>query len=64
MKLNLAKYVFGIKARKFLGFMVSKNGLEPNPEKLKALTDISPPRTLKEVQVLTGRIIVLRKFIS
>lgn len=49
MKLNLAKYVFNIKAKKFLGFMVSKNKIKPNPKKLKALIGISPPRTLKEV---------------
>lgn len=36
MKLNPAKCVFGIKARKFLGFMVSKTMIEPNPEKSKA----------------------------
>lgn len=64
MKLNLAKYVFDMKARKFLGFIVSKNEIEPNLEKLKALMDISPPRTLKEVQILIRRIATLNRFIS
>lgn len=49
IKLNSAKCVFNIKVGKFLGFMVSKDGIEPNPEKLKALTDKSLPRTFKGV---------------
>lgn len=40
--------------------MVSKNEIKPNLEKLKALTDMSPPKTLKEVQILTA----LNRFIS
>lgn len=38
-----------MKTGKFLGFMVRKNRIEPNSEKLKALIEISPLRTLKEV---------------
>ena len=33
MKLNLAKYVFGVFLEKFLSFMVSQQGIEENPEK-------------------------------
>lgn len=43
--------------------MVSKNGIESKPEKLKALINMSLPRTYKEVQVLIGRITVLSRFI-
>ena len=35
MKLNPAKCVFAIASRKFLGFIVSQRGIEPNPEKVK-----------------------------
>ena len=35
MRLNLAKCVFAIASRKFLGFIVSQQGIEPNPEKVK-----------------------------
>ena len=35
MKLNPAKCVFAIASRKFLGFIVSQQGIEPNPEKVK-----------------------------
>lgn len=64
MKLNPKKCVFGMKLRKFLGFIVSKNGIEPNLEKLKALTDMIPHKNLKEVHMPKGRITVLNRFIS
>ena len=34
MKLNPAKFVFGIASGKFLGFMVSQRGIEANREKV------------------------------
>ena len=64
MKLNPAKCAFGVSAEKFLGFMVSQRGIEANPEKIKALIDMNPPRCKKEVQRLTGRIVALGRFIS
>uniref|UniRef100_A0A2N9GJ57 RNA-directed DNA polymerase n=1 Tax=Fagus sylvatica TaxID=28930 RepID=A0A2N9GJ57_FAGSY len=55
MKLNPAKCVFGVSSGKFLGFMVSQRGIEANPDKIKAILDMSPPKTIKEVQSLTGK---------
>lgn len=49
MKLNPIKCVFIMMTRKFLGFMVSNNGIELNPKKLKALVNMSPPKTLKQI---------------
>lgn len=34
MKLNPAKYAFGVSPGKFLGFIVSSKGIEANPEKI------------------------------
>ena len=39
MKLNPAKCVFAVTSRKFLGFMVSKRGIEANPKKIKAIIE-------------------------
>lgn len=64
MKLNLPKYEFGIKAGKFLRFTVSKNGIKLNLKKLKALMTMNLPKTIKEVQMLIGWIVVLNIFIS
>lgn len=55
---------FGVKAGKFLGYMVTERGIEVNPLKVKAIQEMSPPRTLKEAQTLTGRIVALSRFVS
>ncbi|GMP41408.1 hypothetical protein CsSME_00011521 [Camellia sinensis var. sinensis] len=64
MKLNPEKCAFGVGPGKFLGFMVSQRGIEANPEKIKALVEMQSPRTVKEVQRLTGRVAALNRFIS
>ena len=64
MKLNSNKCAFGVASRKFLGFMVSQRGIEANPEKVRAILDITSPKTVKEVQKLTRRIVTLNRFIS
>ena len=64
MKLNLSKCVFGVTAGKFLGFMVSKRGIEVNPEKVWAIMELEPPRMVKEVQSLNGKIAALNRFVS
>ena len=64
MKLNLSKYAFGVASEKFLEFMVSQRGIEANPEKVRAILEMASPKTVKEVQKLTGRIATLNKFIS
>jgi nucleotidyltransferase/DNA polymerase involved in DNA repair len=49
MKLNPSKCVFGVSSRKFLRFMVSQRGIEANPDKIKAVLEMTPSRTIKEV---------------
>ena len=64
MKLNPGKCVFGVASGKFLGFMVSQRGIEANPEKVQAIINMASPKTVKEVQKLTGRIAALNRFVS
>ena len=44
--------------------MVSQRGIEANPEKIKERMEIKSPKTVKEVQSLTGKVAALKKFIS
>ena len=45
--------------------MVSQRRIiEANPEKVKAILEMSSPKTVKEVQSLTGRIVALNRFVS
>ena len=64
MKLNLGICAFGVTAGKFLGFMVSQRGIEANPDKIQAIMEMAPPRNVKEVQSLNGKIAALNRFVS
>ena len=64
MKLNPSKCVFRVTTGKFLGFMVSHRGIEVNSEKVPAIMELEPLRTVTEVQSLNGKIPVLNRFIS
>jgi hypothetical protein len=39
-------------------------GIEANPDKIRAITQMQPPQTRKDVQKLTGRIAALNRFIA
>ena len=64
MKLNPGKYAFGVMVGKFLGFMVSQRGIEANPNKIQAIMEMTPPRNVKEVQSLNGKVAALNRFVS
>ena len=64
MMLNPAKCAFGVGSGKFLGLMDSKKGIEANPDKIKAILDMEPPRSIRDVQKLTERIAALGRFVS
>ena len=64
MKLNPIKCAFGLSSKKSLRFMVSQRGIEANLEKTRAILKMSSPKTIKEVQSLTGRVAALNKFVS
>ena len=64
MKLNPSKCAFGVASGKFLKFMVSQKGIEANPKKVRVIFDMTSPKTVKEVQKLTGRIAALNRFVS
>ena len=64
MKLNPAKCVFAITSGKLLGFMVSQQGIEANPDKVKAIIEVKSPKIVKEVQSLIGKVAALNRLIS
>ena len=64
VKLNPSKCVFGVASRKFLGFMVLQCGVEANPEKVRAIMEMAPPKNIKEMQSLNGRVAAHNRFVS
>ena len=64
LRLNASKCSFGVGSGKFLGYMVTHRGIEVNPDQIKAINSLQPPRNPKEVQKLTGMTATLNRFIS
>jgi len=54
--------MFGVSLGKFLGFMVFQCGVEANPDKIQAILETTPPRNIKEVQSLSGRVAAFNRF--
>ena len=48
-KLNPKKCIFGVPSGILLGNVVSRDGIRPNPEKVKAILDMKPPKKVKDV---------------
>ena len=48
IKLNPEKCFFGVPAGKLLGFIVSSRGIEANPAKIRALSQLAIPTDLKQ----------------
>ncbi|GJX56092.1 reverse transcriptase domain-containing protein [Tanacetum coccineum] len=59
MKLNPKKCSFGVEEGKFLGYMVTSDEIRANPKNTKDLADLQSPRTLKEMQSLSGKLAAL-----
>jgi hypothetical protein len=48
-KLNPNKCVFGIPSGQLLGFLVSHCGIEASTKHIRAITEMGPPRCVKDV---------------
>ena len=64
LRLNASKCSFGVGSGKFLGYMVTHREIEVNPDQIKAINALKPPRNAKEVQKLAGMIAAPNRFIS
>jgi hypothetical protein len=47
-----------------LGYLISERGIEGNPEKIQAIINMQPLKTIRHVQQLTGHLAALSRFIS
>jgi hypothetical protein len=55
VSLNPKKCLFVVMEGKFLGHIVSKEGVYIDPERIKAINDLNPPTSTKGVQSFFGR---------
>ncbi|GJR72120.1 reverse transcriptase domain-containing protein [Tanacetum coccineum] len=61
MKLNPKKCTFGAVEGMFLGYMISREGIKPRPDKTDVVLQLPSPRTIKEVQSLNGKLASLNR---
>ena len=64
LRLNPKKCTFEVTFEKLLGFMVSQRGIEVNLDKIKAIVELKPSRTEKEIRGFMGRIQYINRFIA
>ena len=62
-KLSPKKCVFGVPSGQLLGFLVSHRRIEASAKKIRAITEMGPPRSVKDVHKLTGYTAALNRFI-
>ena len=63
-KLNPSKCIFGVPSSILLGYIISAHGIESNPNKVPAITNMKRPTYVKDIQKLTGCMAALSRFIS
>ena len=56
LKMNSKKCVFRVFSGKLLGFIISKRGIEIDLNKAKAIAEMPPPKNIKELRGLIGRL--------
>ena len=64
LRFNASKCYFGVGLGNFLGYMVTHRRIKVNPDQIKAINSLQPPRNPKKVQKLTEMTAALNRFIS
>ena len=54
LRLNLQKCTFGVTTGKLLGFLVSDRRIDVDPSKIKAILDMPPSKSEKEIRGFLG----------
>ena len=63
IKLNANKCVIKTTECKFFDLLYTPEGVKPNPDKVKALTEMHPPGTRKELRIFLGLVNYMGPFI-
>lgn len=54
--MNPKKCVFGVISGKLLGFIVSRRGIEVDPTRVSLITEMPPPKNIKQLRNLQEKI--------
>ncbi len=64
IKIKASKLKLGLKHMPFLGVIITKEGMIPNPDKTAAIEKLDYPKTLKEIRSILGMFAYYRRFIA
>jgi len=64
LQINPEKCKFGADQLRYLGHLVTRNGISTDPEKTEAITRIPPPRNIREVRRFLGLLSWYRRFVE
>lgn len=64
LKLKPSKCHFGQKEVKYLGHVITTEGIQPDPEKVKVIQEYPAPTSVKEVRAFMGLTNYYRKFVK
>lgn len=63
LRMNPLKCAFGVSSGKFLGCIVHRIGIDLDPTKAKAIKEMEPPKSRKQLKSFLGRVSYIRRFI-
>jgi hypothetical protein len=55
-KANVRKSLFAVKEFEYLGFWLTHTGIHPQPEKVEAISILTPPKTTKQLRRFLGMV--------
>ncbi|GFU49661.1 hypothetical protein NPIL_446831 [Nephila pilipes] len=62
--INISKSVFGVQEIEFLGYLISKEGSRPLPEKVQAIINYKKPENLHDLRTFLGMINFYRRYLK
>jgi hypothetical protein len=54
LKVNARKCFWGTNETKYLGYILTRDGIKPQPKKIEAILAVKPPLTVKELRRFLG----------
>ena len=56
LKVNYPKCSFGLKESPYLGYVITREGIKPDPKKVQGIMDLGQPSTTTGVRALVGMV--------
>ncbi len=56
LKVNATKFVFYVQETEYLGYILTRGGIKPQPKKVQAILALNLPNNVKELQRFLGMV--------